>query len=131
MTKSPFSLRKISLKDECISCCMVVPGNAPVGNPACLKIEPIAKVISPLEPSMAPVPLIRSIFPASCGMLNAREKRMRAAPACCVFVAAADTGSNASALFPPPPHPAATAAVAATASAVAMPALRPRSTGPV
>jgi hypothetical protein len=90
-----------------------------------LKIEPIPKVISPLAPSMAPVPLIRSIFPWSCGTLNAREKRMRAAPACCVFVAAADTGSNATALFPPPPHPAVSDATAAIANAVAMPALRP------
>ena len=98
---------------------------APDGSPIRPSIEPSLKLISALSPSNAPVPRIRIVCPLP---LSTIFRCTRTAPASCVFVAAAETGSSRSALLVlPPPHPAVTAAVAAIASAAATPALRPRS----
>ena len=74
---------------------------------------------------MTPVPRTSTGFPpCSCGLLRERAIRIRAAPACCVFVAAEATGSSASALLAPPPHPADIAANAATVTVAATVAQR-------
>src|SRR5262245_4353546 len=85
--------------------------------PAWPASEPRSKLISALVPSIAPVPCSRTTLPLPRTTMS---RLTCAAPAFCVFVAAAETGSSWRALVvPASPQPAVTATAATTAHTAA------------